>query len=60
MAETDLYHRLCQLRSVRNVMRQMAPLHKAASSGHQAVVEVLLANKAVVNAKANDERTPLI
>ena len=37
----------------------MTPLHLAASEGHKEVVELLIANDADVNAKANDGETPL-
>ena len=37
----------------------MTPLHVAADGGHKDVVELLLANKAEVNAKDNDGVTPL-
>ena len=36
-----------------------SPLHWAANSGHKDVVELLLTNKAEVNAKDNDGRSPL-
>ena len=36
-----------------------SPLHWAASYGHKNVVELLLANKAEVNAKDNHGQTPL-
>lgn len=35
------------------------PLHYAAASGHKDIAELLLANKAQVNAKANNGETPL-
>ena len=37
-----------------------SPLHWAASYGHKNVVELLLANKAAVNAKDNNDGTPLL